>query len=109
MMTIVTIASSSETVTTIKTMISNKEMLTIHGSSVTMMTTIINSEMAIVTTVGSSKAFAYTKTMIGIEEMMIFSIRVPFILLCVVLHSNCLRKCACQTVTIFVFLPDYVT
>ena len=100
---------SSETMMTIKTMISNKEMLTILGGSKTMMTTIMNFEMAIFTIVSSSKAFAYMKTMIGIEEMMICSIRVPFILLCLVLHSNCLPKCACQTVTIFVYLSDYIT
>ena len=41
-MTIVTIASSGETMVTIKTVISNKEILTILGSSETMMTTIIN-------------------------------------------------------------------
>ena len=94
---------------TIKTMIRNKEMLTILGSSDTMMITIINQKMEIVTIVNSSKAFAYMKTMIGIEEMMIFSTRVPFILLCMVLHSNCLQKCACQTITIFVHLPDNMT
>ena len=109
MMTIVTIASSSGPVMTIKTMISNKEMLTILGSSETMMTTIINQEITIVKIVSSSKAFAQMKTMIGIEEMMIFSIRVLLILLCLVLHSNCLPKWAYQTVTIFVYLPDYIT
>ena len=41
-MTIVTMARSSETMMTIKTMISNKEMLTIPGSSETAMKTIIN-------------------------------------------------------------------
>ena len=41
-MTIVTIARSSETMMTIKTMISNKEMLTIASSRETMMTTISN-------------------------------------------------------------------
>ena len=40
--TTVTIASSSETMMIIKTMITNKEMLTILGSSETIMTTIIN-------------------------------------------------------------------
>ena len=38
MMTIVTIARSSETMMTIKTMITNKEMLTIPGSRETAMT-----------------------------------------------------------------------
>ena len=42
MMTIMTTARRSETMMTIKTMISNKEMLTILGSSETIMTTIIN-------------------------------------------------------------------
>ena len=63
---------------TIKTMISNMEMLTIPGSSETAMTTIINYEMPIVTIVSSSKALAYMNTMIGNEERMIFSIRVTF-------------------------------
>ena len=79
-MTIVTIARSSETVMTIKTMISNKEMLTNPGSSETAMTTIINYEMPIVTIASSSMAFAYMKTMISCKEMMIFSIRVLFCL-----------------------------
>ena len=52
----------------------------------TAMTTIINYEMPIVTIVSSSKAFAYMKTMIGSKEMMIFSIRVLFVLLCLVLR-----------------------
>ena len=58
-MTIVTTASRSETMTTIKTMISNKEMLTILGSSETIITTIINQLMTIATIVSRSKAFAY--------------------------------------------------
>ena len=41
-MIIVTIARSSETMMTSKSMISNKEILTIPGSSETTMTTIIN-------------------------------------------------------------------
>ena len=41
-MTIVIIARRSETMMTIKTMISDKEMLTIPGSCETAMTTIIN-------------------------------------------------------------------
>ena len=48
-------------------------------------------------------------TMIGNEEMMIISIRILFILLCLILHSNCLPKWACQTATIFVYLPHYTT
>ena len=67
MITIVTIASSSETMVTIKTMTINKEMLTILGSSDTMMITIINQKLEIVTIVRSSKAFAYMKTMIDID------------------------------------------
>ena len=76
-MTIVTIPRSSETMMTIKTMISNKEMLTNPGSSETE-TIIINQVMPIVIIVSSNKSFAYMKTMIGNEEMMIFSIRVLF-------------------------------
>ena len=83
-------------------------MLTILGSSETIMTTIINKLMTIATIVSRSKAIAYTQTMIGNDEMTIFSIRILSILLYLVLHSNCLPKCACQTVTIFVYLPDYI-
>ena len=50
------------------------------------------------------------KTMIGNEEIMIISIRIPFILVYLVLHSNSLEKLpyktVCQAVTIFVYLPD---
>ena len=77
-MTIVTIARSSETMMTIKTMISNKEMLTNPGSSKTATTTIINQEMPIVIIVSSNKSLTYKKTTIGNEEMMILSIRVLF-------------------------------
>ena len=76
-------ARSSETMMTIKTMIINKEMLTIPGSSETAMTTISNYEMPIVTIVSSSMAFAYMKTMISCKEMMMFSIRITFLFCCV--------------------------
>ena len=92
-----------------KTMISNKEMLTILGSSETIMTTNINQLMTIATIVSRRMAFADIQPMIGNDEMTIFSIRILFILLCLVLHCNCLPKCACQTVTIFVYMPDYIT
>ena len=49
-------------------------------------------------------------TMIGNDEIMLISIQIPFILLYLVLQSNSLKKfaynTACETVIIFVYLPD---